>query len=81
MEHDTCSTLCWTPIPGILNHENLTRWTGGVWEDQNMEMGHILTFPDPLATQSNFYESKWLVQMSVSSYHQFYVQLAILVVS
>ena len=47
VQHETCSTICGTPVPAILNHKNLTALTGGARESQNMAyLGHI-------------YEQKW----------------------
>ena len=41
VEPKTCITICGTPVPAILNHENLT-WSAGVArEGQNMaQLGH-----------------------------------------
>ena len=36
VELKTCSTICGTHIQTILNHNNLTKSAGGVWEGQNM---------------------------------------------
>ena len=36
VELKTCSTICGAHVQTILNHNNLTRSAGGVWEGQNM---------------------------------------------
>ena len=42
VEHKTCSTICGTPVPAILNHKNSTKSAGGAREGQNMAyLGHI----------------------------------------
>ena len=35
-QHETCSTICGTPVPAILNHKNSTGSAGGAREGQNM---------------------------------------------
>ena len=35
-QHDTCSTICGTPVQAILDQQNLTRLAGGVKKGQNM---------------------------------------------
>ena len=34
--HETCSTICGTPVQAILDQKNLTGLAGGVREGQNM---------------------------------------------
>ena len=34
--HETCSTICGTPVQAILDQKNLTGLAGGVKEGQNM---------------------------------------------
>ena len=42
VELKTCSTICGTPAPVILNHKNSTGSAGGAREGQNMaHSGHI----------------------------------------
>ena len=42
VEYKTCSTICGTPVPAILNHKNSTRSAEGAMEGQNMAYwGHI----------------------------------------
>ena len=73
VEPKTCIAIFRTPVPAILNHKNLTGLAGGAREGQNMaHLGHInaptvpyFDLPWPLLpTWSNFYGSKWLVQVS-----------------
>ena len=35
-QHETCSTICGTPVKAILDQQNLTGLAGGVKEGQNM---------------------------------------------
>ena len=35
-KHETCSTICGTPVQAILDQKNLTGLAGGVKEGQNM---------------------------------------------
>ena len=73
VEPKTCIAIFRTPVPAILNHTNLTGLAGGAREGQNMaHLGHINALTEPyfdlplplLLTQSNFYGSKWLAQVS-----------------
>ena len=73
VEPKTCIAIFRTPVPAILNHTNLTGLAGGAREGQNIaHLGHInaptvpyFDLPLPLLpTRSNFYGSKWLVQVS-----------------
>ena len=60
VEQKTYSTICGTPAPAILNHENSTGSAGGAREGQSMaHLGHIngpyFDLPWPLLlTRSNF---------------------------
>ena len=36
VHHETCNTICGTPVQGILDQKNLTGLAGGVKEGQNM---------------------------------------------
>ena len=36
VRHETCSTICGTPVQAILDQKNLTGLAGGVKEGQNM---------------------------------------------
>ena len=36
VQHETCSTICGTPVKAILDQKNLTRLAGGVKDGQNM---------------------------------------------
>ena len=36
VQHETCSTICGTPVQAILDEKKLTRLAGGVREGQNM---------------------------------------------
>ena len=36
VQHETCSTICGTPVQAILDQKNLTGLAGGVREGQNM---------------------------------------------
>ena len=36
VQHETCSTICGTPVQAILDQKNLTGLAGGVKEGQNM---------------------------------------------
>ena len=36
VQHETCSTICGTPVQAILDQKNLTGLAGGVKERQNM---------------------------------------------
>ena len=36
VRHETCSTICGTPVQAILDQKSLTRLAGGVREGQNM---------------------------------------------
>ena len=42
VEHQTCNTICGTPVPAILNHKNSTGFAGGTSEGQNasVHMAH-----------------------------------------
>ena len=43
VQYKTCSTICGTPVPAILNHKNLNGSEGGAREGQNMaHLGHII---------------------------------------
>ena len=70
VQHETCSTICRTPVPAILNPNNLTGMAGGAKNSQNwvfLKVPNIATFGcfwPLLPTRSNFYGPKWLVQMS-----------------
>ena len=37
VQHETCSTICGTPLPAILNPKNSTGLAGEVREDQNID--------------------------------------------
>ena len=40
--HETCSTICGTPVQAILDQKNLTGSAGGAREGQNMaHLGHF----------------------------------------
>ena len=42
VQHETCSTICGTPVQAILNQKNLTGSAGGAREGQNMaHLGHF----------------------------------------
>ena len=68
VQHETCSTICGTPVPAILNHKNSHGLAGGARKGQNMaHLGHIngqcnvmyFDLPWPLLpTVSNFYGLK-----------------------
>ena len=68
VQHETCSTICGTPVQAILDQKNLTGSAGGAREGQNMaHLGHIngqcnvmyFDLPWPLLpTVSNFYGLK-----------------------
>ena len=68
VEHQTCNTICRTPLPAILNHKNSNGLAGGARKGQNMaHLGHIngqcnvmyFDLPWPLLpTVSNFYGLK-----------------------
>ena len=75
VRHETCSTICGTPVQAILDQKNLTRLAGGVREGQNNAFVHISHWNDPnvpyfdlpwppLPTRSNFFGPKWLVHVS-----------------
>ena len=36
VQHETCSTICGTPVQAILDQKNLTGLAGGVREGQNI---------------------------------------------
>ena len=36
VQHETCSTICGTPVQAILDQKNLTELAGGVREGQNL---------------------------------------------
>ena len=36
VQHETCSTICGTPVQAILDQKNLTGLAGGVKKGQNM---------------------------------------------
>ena len=36
VQHETCSTICGTPVQAILDQKNLTRLAGGVREGPNI---------------------------------------------
>ena len=36
VQHETCSTICGTPVQAIFDQKNLTGLAGGVKEGQNM---------------------------------------------
>ena len=38
VQHETCSTICGTPVQAILDQKNLTELAGGVKERQNMDL-------------------------------------------
>ena len=74
VQHETCSTICGTPVQAILDQKNLTGLAGGVREGQNNAFVHISHWSDPnvpyfdlpwppLPTRSNFLGSKWLVHV------------------
>ena len=75
VRHETCSTICGTPVQAILDQKNLTGSAGGAREGQNMaHLGHFngkcakmhyFDLPWPtLPTRSNFFGQKWLVHVS-----------------
>ena len=42
VQHETCSTICGTPVQAILDQKNLTGSAGGAREGQNMaHLGHF----------------------------------------
>ena len=41
VHHETCNTICGTPVQGILDQKNLTGLAGGVREGQNNAFVHI----------------------------------------
>ena len=41
VRHETCSTICGTPVQAILDQKNLTGLAGGVREGQNNAFVHI----------------------------------------
>ena len=42
VRHETCSTICGTPVQAILDQKNLTGSAGGAREGQNMaHLGHF----------------------------------------
>ena len=45
VEQKTCSTICGTPVPAILNHKKSTTSAGGAREGQNTlhNMAHYMT--------------------------------------
>ena len=41
VQHETCSTICGTPVQAILDQNNLTGLGGGVREGQNNALVHM----------------------------------------
>ena len=41
VQHETYSTICGTPVQGILDQKNLTGLAGGVREGQNNALVHM----------------------------------------
>ena len=42
VQHETCSTICGTPVQAMLDQKNLTGMAGGAREGQNMaHLGHF----------------------------------------
>ena len=41
VQHETCSTICGTPVQAILDQKNLTGLGGGVREGQNNALVHM----------------------------------------
>ena len=70
VQHETCSTICGTPVPAILDHKNSTGSAGGAKNSQKwvfLKVPNIATFGcfwPLLPTWSNFQGSKWLVHVS-----------------
>ena len=52
VQHETCSTICGTPVQAILDQKNLTGSAGGAREGQNM--AHLGHFNGPCAPMHYF---------------------------
>ena len=70
VKHKTCSTICRTPVPAILNNKNSTRSAGGAKNSQNWpifvpsKIPNFGCFWPLLPTRSIFFGSKWLEKVS-----------------
>ena len=56
----------WDPFQGSLTNLGAS---GRLQSQIQAILGQILTFPDPLPIQSNFYGPKWVVQVSHTEYY------------
>ena len=45
VQHETCSTICRTPVPAILNHKNLTGSPGGAKNSQKWLYLYLQKYP------------------------------------